>query len=48
MNYGYGALAVAGVRGLYRVDVLTGRATDLGTFPGSSHVTDLALPLDQD
>ncbi|MFE6750731.1 DUF4394 domain-containing protein [Kitasatospora purpeofusca] len=48
MNYGYAALGVAGTRGLYRVDVLTGRATGLGAFPGSSHVTDLALPLDQD
>ncbi|SDT82664.1 protein of unknown function [Streptomyces sp. TLI_053] len=48
MNYGYAALDVAGTRSLYRVDVLTGRATGLGAFPASSHVTDLALPLDQD
>ncbi|MFC9325553.1 DUF4394 domain-containing protein [Kitasatospora sp. NPDC057015] len=47
-NYGYAALDAGGARGLYRVDVLTGRATGLGAFPDTAHVTDLALPLAQD
>ncbi|GHH59951.1 hypothetical protein GCM10018781_04050 [Kitasatospora indigofera] len=47
-NHGYAALEAAGQRGLYRVDVLTGRAVALGSFPAGARVVDLALPLAQD
>ncbi|MED7952876.1 DUF4394 domain-containing protein [Kitasatospora sp. NPDC058406] len=47
-NHGYAALEVGGTRSLYRVDVLTGRATALGAFAAGSAVTDLALPIAQD
>jgi hypothetical protein len=44
-NWGFGLLDVAGTRGFYRIDLLTGRALSLGT-PGTALV-DIALPLDQ-
>jgi hypothetical protein len=44
-NWGFAVLDVAGARGLYRVDLLTGRAIPLGTL--GVPLVDLALPLDQ-
>ncbi len=44
-NRGFAVLSVAGVSGLYRVSVLTGKATLIGTFDTS--VVDLAIPLAQ-
>lgn len=44
-NRGFAALSVAGSPGLYRVNLLTGKATLIGTFDAS--VVDLAIPLDQ-
>jgi hypothetical protein len=38
-------LQVGGNYGLYRVDLLTGKAESMGTF--TDQVTDIAVPLDQ-
>ncbi|MET9929171.1 DUF4394 domain-containing protein, partial [Streptomyces sp. NPDC006320] len=46
-NHGFATLNTAGAAHLYAIDVLTGTARDLGTFPRHHQVTDLALPLDQ-
>lgn len=44
-NRGFAVLSTAGAPGLYRVNLLTGKATLIGTFDTS--VVDLAIPLDQ-
>lgn len=44
-NRGLASLVVAGVSGFYRVELLTGKARFVGTFPVP--VTDIAVPLDQ-
>ena len=44
-NWGFAVLDVAGARGFYRVDLLTGRAIPLGTL--GVPLVDVALPLDQ-
>lgn len=44
-NRGFAALSVAGVSGFYRVNLLTGKATLIGTF--SVPVVDIAIPLGQ-
>lgn len=44
-NRGFAALSSAGVAGFYRVNLLTGKATLIGTFDAS--VVDVAIPLDQ-
>ncbi|MFI7239065.1 DUF4394 domain-containing protein [Streptomyces cyaneofuscatus] len=46
-NQGFATLNTTGAAHLYAVDMLTGTARDLGTFPRRQQVTDLALPLDQ-
>ncbi|MGW5782004.1 DUF4394 domain-containing protein [Streptomyces sp. NPDC003863] len=46
-NHGFAALTTNGASHLYRVDLLTGRTGDLGAFPKSRQITDLALPLNQ-
>lgn len=46
-NSGYAALGSAGAQRLYGINLLTGAARDLGGFPKSRQVTDIALPLDQ-
>ncbi|MCY0938097.1 DUF4394 domain-containing protein [Streptomyces sp. H34-S4] len=46
-NSGYAALSTTGARHLYGINLLTGAASDLGTFPKNRQVTDIALPLDQ-
>jgi hypothetical protein len=44
-NRGFATLSAAGVSGFYRVSLLTGKATLIGTF--DTPVVDLAVPLDQ-
>ncbi len=44
-NRGFAALSVNGASGFYRVSVLTGKATLIGTF--DTQVVDVAIPLDQ-
>jgi hypothetical protein len=44
-NRGFATFSVGGVSGLYRVSLLTGKATLIGTFDDA--VVDLAVPLDQ-
>jgi hypothetical protein len=44
-NWGFAVIDVAGTRGFYRVDVLTGRAIPLGTL--AAPLADVAIPLDQ-
>jgi hypothetical protein len=44
-NWGFASLEVAGVRGFYRIDLLTGRAIPIGALGDS--VVSIALPLDQ-
>ncbi|MFD6416207.1 DUF4394 domain-containing protein [Streptomyces sp. NPDC060194] len=46
-NSGFAVLRTAQGPRLYAVDLLGGRAGDRGAFPGSTPVTDLALPLGQ-
>ncbi|MFD9850161.1 DUF4394 domain-containing protein, partial [Streptomyces parvus] len=46
-NHGFAALSVGGAYRFYEVDVLTGRAEGLGSFPRNHQVTDVALPLNQ-
>ncbi len=45
-NAAYATLKVDGRYRLYRVDLLTGRATGTGEFPRRTQVTDMATPLD--
>ncbi|MFE0804073.1 DUF4394 domain-containing protein [Streptomyces sp. NPDC058812] len=47
MNHGFAAIGSAGTYRLYGVDILAGKATDIGAFPKKYQVTDLALPVDQ-
>jgi hypothetical protein len=44
-NRAFAALSVSGVPGFYRVNILTGKATLIGTF--DTTVVDVAIPLDQ-
>jgi hypothetical protein len=44
-NWGFAVIDVAGSRGFYRIDLLTGRAIPLGTL--AVPLTDIAVPLDQ-
>jgi hypothetical protein len=44
-NSAYASLVVGGVTGFYRVNLLTGKATLIDTFP--DRVVDIAIPLDQ-
>ena len=44
-NRGFAALSVGGTTGFYRVSILTGNATLIGTF--DTDVVDIAIPLDQ-
>lgn len=46
-NHGYAALSVNGSYRLYDVNVLTGQAQNIGSFPKNHQVTDVALPLNQ-
>jgi hypothetical protein len=46
-NRGLATLGVSGWQRLFRINLLTGKATDLGRFPGSAQVVDLAIPLAQ-
>jgi hypothetical protein len=46
-NRGLATLGVSGGQRLFRINLLTGTATDLGRFPGSAQVVDLAIPLAQ-
>ena len=43
-NTAYASLVVSGVTGLYRVDLLTGKATLVGEFP--DEVIDIAIQLE--
>ena len=45
-NFGVASLSVGGVTGMYGVDMLTGKASSLGTL-GDSMVVDIAVPLAQ-
>ncbi|MEU3901823.1 DUF4394 domain-containing protein [Streptomyces sp. NPDC045251] len=46
-NHGFAAIAAGGSYRLYRVNILSGKAGDEGSFPKRYQVTDLALPIDQ-
>ncbi|WND39649.1 DUF4394 domain-containing protein [Streptomyces sp. BB1-1-1] len=46
-NHGFAAIGSGGTYRLYGVDILAGKATDMGAFPKKYQVTDLALPVDQ-
>ncbi|MEU8776547.1 DUF4394 domain-containing protein [Streptomyces sp. NPDC048606] len=47
-NHGFASIGNdRGAYRLYAVDVLTGKVTDKGGFPGKYRVTDLALPINQ-
>lgn len=48
MNKGFAAISTGSSYGLYEINVLTGKATSRGMFPGQQQVTDIALPLNQD
>ncbi|WP_336206474.1 DUF4394 domain-containing protein [Nonomuraea sp. LPB2021202275-12-8] len=45
-NQAYASLRVNGAYRFYRVDALTGAATQVGTFPAGRQVTDIAVQLD--
>ncbi len=47
-NKGFATLSTGGSYRLYEVNILTGRATSRGAFPGQQQVTDIALPLNQE
>ncbi|MFJ1704667.1 DUF4394 domain-containing protein [Kitasatospora sp. NPDC088346] len=47
-NTAYASLQVDGARRFFRIDLLTGAALRLGSFPVARQVTDIALPLAQD
>jgi hypothetical protein len=44
-NSAYASLVVGGVTGFYRVNLLTGKANLIDTFP--DRVVDIAIPLNQ-
>ncbi len=46
-NKGFAALKTSGKYRFYSVNILNGRADNLGTFPSQRQVFDIALPLDQ-
>jgi Domain of unknown function (DUF4394) len=46
-NRGFASISVLGRYGFYQVDLLTGRATRIGSFRPSTQVADIAIPLDQ-
>ncbi|TYR55581.1 DUF4394 domain-containing protein, partial [Streptomyces parvus] len=46
-NHGFAALSVNGSFGFYGVNILTGQAAAIGSFPKGHQVTDVALPLNQ-
>lgn len=46
-NRGLATLGVSGGQRLFGINLLTGKATDLGRFPGGAQVVDLAIPLAQ-
>ncbi|MFD7229861.1 DUF4394 domain-containing protein [Streptomyces sp. NPDC059881] len=46
-NQGFAALTVGGVAGFYKVNLLTGDATNKGAFPDDDQVVDIALALSQ-
>ena len=46
-NHGFAALSVNGSFGFYGVNILTGQAAAIGSFPKNHQVTDVALPLNQ-
>ena len=45
---GFAALQVNGSRKLYRIDLLSGRATRIGAFPDNRQVTDLTAGFRKD
>ena len=42
-NTAFASLKVDGKYRLYRIDLLTGRAGNLGAFPNRTQVTDIAI-----
>ncbi|MER6678973.1 DUF4394 domain-containing protein, partial [Streptomyces sp. NPDC000983] len=46
-NHGFATLSTAGKQKFYKIDVLTGKARLVGTFPANRTVVDIALPLNQ-
>ncbi|MFJ9885423.1 DUF4394 domain-containing protein [Streptomyces sp. NPDC091287] len=46
-NHGFAALSVNGAYRFHDVNILTGRAQSIGSFPKNHQVTDVALPLNQ-
>ncbi|XXZ47430.1 DUF4394 domain-containing protein (plasmid) [Streptomyces cavourensis] len=46
-NHGFAALSVNGSFGFYGVNIITGQAAAIGSFPKNHQVTDVALPLNQ-
>jgi Domain of unknown function (DUF4394) len=46
-NRGFATISVLGRYGFHQVDLLTGRATRVGSFRASTQVADIAIPLDQ-
>ncbi|WP_405716119.1 DUF4394 domain-containing protein [Streptomyces xanthophaeus] len=46
-NRGFATISTGGSYALYEIDVLNGRATGRGAFPGRTQVTDIALPPNQ-
>ncbi|MFF8036311.1 DUF4394 domain-containing protein [Streptomyces sp. NPDC016626] len=47
-NQGFAALKVSGTYRFYRINILNGTASPVGTFPTGQQVFDIALPLNQD
>ncbi|MFJ7269070.1 DUF4394 domain-containing protein [Streptomyces sp. NPDC099050] len=47
-NKGFATISTGSSYGLYEINVLTGKATSRGTFPGKQQVTDIAVPVNQD
>ena len=46
-NRGFATASALGRYGFYQVNLLTGRATRIGSFRPAAQVTDIAIPLDQ-
>ena len=46
-NHGFASISVLGRYSLYKVSLLTGRASRIGSFRPSDQVADIAIPLDQ-
>ncbi|MEU9103370.1 DUF4394 domain-containing protein [Streptomyces xanthophaeus] len=46
-NRGFATISTGGSYALYAIDVLNGKATTRGAFPGRTQVTDIALPPNQ-